>query len=483
MHQFQRSKSKVKLVLIAAFALVSLFFVFKVVTADEVNNLSPPVTKEKSTPTTQNKLPSTEFIKPQPKKLRSKSYQVNYPPDCFGIDCHLPNNYHAYEACENDAATNLNILGAKSMERYVGVSSLESPVDYPVQYLREAYDSFKKATEVDPKCLRAKVNLALAHAQLASVDSKRGSDPKLPVELMTTVIEKEKYCRHYAVRGFFQQLLGEFGKAQQDWDQAFVINPKIGEGRYMGIINCNDTRMHRHERPGSLFWETRTPFELTAMLHALLYTEFSPVSVAGYALTLPNAHEDFIKNRYAILHRIIPPFVYAQVSNFYRQSIKEKLINFGDPQSQRYYAGNDRIARYLHYALTDLIRKVVAHNVIPTYTYFGGYVGGAELTPHTDRHACEFTMSLTLYQDPPDEPWDLGLGKKPLFERDDETAGGAFPLPPEDEQVKAPLHEGDALLFMGRHLVHWRYGQQKEGHSTYNVFLHYVQNDFKRWLD
>jgi len=475
MHQI-KSKGRAKVFLITAFAVVCLFFVFRIATNDDDASIDPLPSKTKP-------VISTDFIKPKPSKLRSTSYKVNYPPDCFGLDCNLPNNYHAYEPCQKAEATNLNILGVKSMERYVGVSSLKSPSDYPVQFLREAYQSFKQATELDKTCLRAKVNLALAHAKLSPLENEGGSSLKLSTQLMDTVIKTENYCRHYAVRGFFHQLLGENSAAQADWDKAFTINPKIGEGRYMGIINCNDTRMSRHERPGALFWESRTPYEYTAMLHALLYTEFSPVSLSGYALTLPTVHEDFIQKRYAILHRLIPPFVYAEISNFYRQAIKDKLINFGDPQSQRYYAGNDRIARYLHYGLTDLVRKVVAHNVIPTYTYFGGYVGGAELTPHTDRHACEFTMSLTVYQDPPEEPWDLGLSNKPLFERDDETAGGSFPMPPETEQVTAGLHEGDALLFMGRHLIHWRYGAQKEGHSTYNVFLHYVQNDFKKWLD
>jgi hypothetical protein len=45
------------------------------------------------------------------------------------------------------------------------------------------------------------------------------------------------------------------------------------------------------------------------------------------------------------------------------------------------------------------------------------------------------------------------------------------------------LFEGDALLFMGRHLVHFREGTLEDDEITSNLFLHWVQDDFDATLD
>lgn len=135
----------------------------------------------------------------------------------------------------------------------------------------------------------------------------------------------------------------------------------------------------------------------------------------------------------------------------------------------------------MHFHLVDYVRKVVAHNAKPTYTYFGGYLPGAKLLPHLDRVQCEFTMSLTIEQYPHDNIWLLSLGKKPLFDRV-QTPDLIARMPPEDEIVDAQLFAGDALLFMGRHLVHFRRGSLPEDRWINQVFLHYVQEDFEGGL-
>jgi len=223
----------------------------------------------------------------------------------------------------------------------------------------------------------------------------------------------------------------------------------------------------------------KTAGEIDALKDALLYVEFSPIHMSRYAILSPTEPDAFVKNRYTILKNIVPPFLFRSFSQFYQKAIKvDKLVKIGDGQSKRYYLSNDRIARFIQYQFTDLLRGVVAHNGIPSYTYFGGYVQDAVLAPHADRRQCEFTFSLTIYQNPSDEPWPLALGSRTRFDKDKDKEGGYLDLPPKEEHVEAPLYEGDALLFMGRHLVHWRIGPQKKDHETYNIFLHYVQSDF-----
>jgi len=204
---------------------------------------------------------------------------------------------------------------------------------------------------------------------------------------------------------------------------------------------------------------------------------------SNYAITPTDEHERFLITRYTVLRSIIPPFLFTSFSQFYRQTIKAGLLSLDDGQSKRFYMANDRVGRFMQFAFTDLVRKIVAHNCQPSYVYFGGYVGGAVLKPHADRFQCEFTMSINIYQNPADKPWPLALSPKLRFEKDGEFQGGYLEMPAKEDQVLAPLYEGDVLLFMGRHLNHWRVGPQPEGHETYNVFLHYVQDNFEKVLD
>lgn len=70
------------------------------------------------------------------------------------------------------------------------------------------------------------------------------------------------------------------------------------------------------------------------------------------------------------------------------------------------------------------------------------------------------------------------MGKIPIFVRNPDWKGARADQPPESETVNADLLPGDSLLFMGRHLVHFRATPLPEGHSTNQVFLHYVQENF-----
>jgi len=156
-----------------------------------------------------------------------------------------------------------------------------------------------------------------------------------------------------------------------------------------------------------------------------------------------------------------------------------------DEQSLRYVAQNDRCGRILLFNLVDLVRRSIAHNAHPSYCYFGGYINGSFLNPHSDRFQCEFSFSITVQQNPKDQPWQLGVNSKPQFEKNDFWPGrDKLPWPPEENQVYVDLYEGDGLLFMGRHLVHFRKGNLLGKDRFLNqVFLHYVQNDFMGPLD
>ena len=106
----------------------------------------------------------------------------------------------------------------------------------------------------------------------------------------------------------------------------------------------------------------------------------------------------------------------------------------------------------LHYFLHDM-KEHAGVDLSPTYSYLRVYKNGDVLHKHTDRDACEYSVSLTLKREYDDEVWPLYL----------ET----------DEVRKVCLEEGDGLIYKGIDNPHWR--DKFEGERLAQVFLHYVR--------
>jgi hypothetical protein len=93
--------------------------------------------------------------------------------------------------------------------------------------------------------------------------------------------------------------------------------------------------------------------------------------------------------------------------------------------------------------------------LLPTYSYFRIYKRGDVLHRHRDRPACEISVTINIGQKPLD-PW-------PIY------------VEGEGEPRAAELRPGDALLYRGMELFHWR--DAYRGEALVQVFLHYVDRD------
>jgi hypothetical protein len=92
--------------------------------------------------------------------------------------------------------------------------------------------------------------------------------------------------------------------------------------------------------------------------------------------------------------------------------------------------------------------------LFPTYAYARFYVPGEELKIHTDRPACEISVTLTLGFE--GNPWPIYMGDE----------GG-------DNASEILMGVGDAVLYKGCDKHHWR-NSYTEGKWQAQVFLHYV---------
>lgn len=108
--------------------------------------------------------------------------------------------------------------------------------------------------------------------------------------------------------------------------------------------------------------------------------------------------------------------------------------------------------------LMPLLETIVGKKLYPTYTYSRIYYNNAEMKPHTDRPSCEFSVSLCISNDENFETW-------PLYIKSNVSA----------EIVKIDLEPGDAVIYKGADLLHWR--EPYHGQKQCQAFFHYVDKD------
>jgi predicted 2-oxoglutarate/Fe(II)-dependent dioxygenase YbiX len=102
---------------------------------------------------------------------------------------------------------------------------------------------------------------------------------------------------------------------------------------------------------------------------------------------------------------------------------------------------------------TPEVSKIIGETVLPTYSYARVYRRGNELPIHTDRQACEISLTLNLDCD---TPWDIWINT------------------PNGEDRCVTLRPGDAMIYLGCVASHWR--NQFIGNYCTQVFMHYVRS-------
>lgn len=112
----------------------------------------------------------------------------------------------------------------------------------------------------------------------------------------------------------------------------------------------------------------------------------------------------------------------------------------------------------LHDEILDRTSKIVEKNLGVTYNYARVYWPGDQLVPHTDREACEWSITLNLRNN--ESPWpfyvEYNLNKQ------------CFNMEP-----------GDAIIYNGIEVEHWR--DPLESDCVYQAMFHFVdlEGEFK----
>lgn len=108
----------------------------------------------------------------------------------------------------------------------------------------------------------------------------------------------------------------------------------------------------------------------------------------------------------------------------------------------------------LFYLLHDMV-DIVGESLFPTYSYMRLYKHNAFLNPHTDRPACEVSLTVHLGSD---KEWEFGIRNYR-----------------NNNEFNVVLEQGDALVYLGCVAPHWRNGKYT-GENFAQCFLHYVRS-------
>ena len=183
--------------------------------------------------------------------------------------------------------------------------------------------------------------------------------------------------------------------------------------------------------------------------------------LADWQERLACARAQFARVGYANLSGVLHPAQRGALASYYRR-LTAAMKGIGDTQcAGRYGVHNEFMARFIGSQLASLVEQVAAEGIMPSYAYFAGYRPGAVLSRHTDREQCEFSVSLLIDYEPAlgaTSPWPLCL----------ETPDGA---------VRIHQAPGDALVYRGRQVPHWR-PELPPAHRSDSLLLHYVRRDF-----
>lgn len=150
----------------------------------------------------------------------------------------------------------------------------------------------------------------------------------------------------------------------------------------------------------------------------------------------------------------------------YEMSFRE---DFGKGDSQvpsRLPFGRCSMGESLLHAIQPIIEQAVGEELLPTYSYPVVYLPGSVLKRHVDRDACEFTATLTIYNEPEGMVW-------PIYAESLEKKDLTFNLNP-----------GDLCFYDGRNRDHWRDALPNDQYNV-SIFLHYVKKHgiFSTWSE
>ena len=159
---------------------------------------------------------------------------------------------------------------------------------------------------------------------------------------------------------------------------------------------------------------------------------------------------------------------------------------------------NGSIARYwhpqyrtIHSGVRKKLEKELGRKLYNTYYYDRYYFPGQPLIKHSDRDACEISVSIHISTNLPDDQKDWPFKIKTPDTYTDKKKKDTILVPGEERALV--LNAGDGIIYSGCDRPHWRdamptppkkkklFGKEENTEYYYHqIFFHYVLQDGER---
>ena len=185
--------------------------------------------------------------------------------------------------------------------------------------------------------------------------------------------------------------------------------------------------------------------------------------------------EAYRADGYVLLKQLFPPLVLAVFHGKMQQDLKLKgnqafisRTNLLTKPAIEVYSRQYAPMAAFHWGLTPAVAEVAGCDLLPTYAYFRAYQEGDVCLVHSDRQACEHSLSLTVHL-ADERPWALCVEKRRI-----DGPEAVQPDFGDHEFTSLPMRAGDAVMYRG---VDHRHGRVEPNPNSWSAHL------FMHWVD
>lgn len=165
----------------------------------------------------------------------------------------------------------------------------------------------------------------------------------------------------------------------------------------------------------------------------------------------------FLERGYAVVRSFISETDAAILSRYMEYALKSGL--YADREDRlpnlpsKYAKYADPMMEVILVDSREAVEAIVGKELLPTYSYSRVYVEDDELERHLDRPSCEYSVTVNVARN--GEPWPIWMQRG------------------DDEPAKIALNPGDAVVYKGCDVHHWRNKMPPTGVNA-QFMLHYV---------
>lgn len=162
----------------------------------------------------------------------------------------------------------------------------------------------------------------------------------------------------------------------------------------------------------------------------------------------------FRERRYLLVKGILPQTILEYLKVYYAVLMaNNRFCHDSECPSSLSLGGDAALDAVLEWIRPE-VSRLVGFDLAPTYSYTRQYAKGEALTRHTDRDACEISVTASI-QIP------KGAGPSVVHLK-----------PPNFQETKVEMFEGDGCVYAGTEVEHWRERFRVGGYIQ--LFLHFI---------